>query len=320
MWAFDAEKLARELVRALRGDRSQTALSRRLGYRSNVVYSWESGRRFPSASELFRLVERTGGDPHAAWARFPVSTEGLDLTSSEGVAQVIAQLRSEARVSEVAQRCGVSRFAASRWLRGLAEPRLPEMLRLVEALTVRVVDLVGALADPASLPELRDHWREMRVRREVAFTHPWSQPILRQLETVAYGRRRRRDDERWIARRLGIETTTVRAALDALVEAGLVRKVDGHYRSEPVAVDTSTATPTERRQLKLHWAEVGKRRIAGDAEGLFSWSVMALSEADFERLRALHVRYMHSLRQLVDESEPSEVVAVANVQLFRLDA
>ncbi len=320
MWVFDAETLAQQLVRALRGRRSQTALSRRLGYRSNVVYSWESGRRYPTASELFRVVARTGGDPVAAWRRFPVSLEGVDPTRPEGVAAVLAQLRGAARVQEVAERCEVSRFAASRWLRGLAEPRLPDLLRLVEALTVRVVDLVAALVDPEDVPALRDHHREVRVRRAVAFTHPWSQAILRQLETAAYRRRRARgDDARWLARRLGVEAGVATDALGALETAGLVRRQGGRYRTEPVAVDTSTASAEARRQLKEHWADVGRERLSAGADGLFSWAVVAVSEADYERLRALHVGYLHALRQLVDASDPSEVVAVANVQLFRLD-
>ena len=33
----------------------------------------------------------------------------------------------------------------------------------------------------------------------------------------------------------------------------------------------------------------------------------------------MHVRYMKALRQLVDASAPSEVVAVVNAQLFALE-
>ena len=38
---LDFEQIARELLVALRGKRSQTAWSRRLGYKSNVAYAWE---------------------------------------------------------------------------------------------------------------------------------------------------------------------------------------------------------------------------------------------------------------------------------------
>jgi len=320
VWIFDAEAVSSELVRALRGDRSQTALSRRLGYSSNVLYTWESGRRWPSASQLFRLIERTGRAPADAWTGFAVELDGVDLTTREGVAELLAALRGGARVTDVAQRCGVSRFAASRWLRGQAEPRLPELLLLIEALTLRLADFLAALVDPEALPSARDHWRELGVRRRVAFTHPWSQAVLRELETERYRRSRGRQSHAgWLSRRLGIEEERAEAALGALRDAGLIRYAGGRWVTEPIAVDTSTASIEARRNLKAHWASVGRERLLRDADGQFSWSVFAVSETDYERIRALHVKYMQSLRQIIDESDPSEVVAVVNVQLFRLD-
>ena len=50
MTSLDFERLSRELLVALRGQRSQVQWSRRLGYRSNVAYAWESGRRWPNAA------------------------------------------------------------------------------------------------------------------------------------------------------------------------------------------------------------------------------------------------------------------------------
>jgi transcriptional regulator with XRE-family HTH domain len=318
MIAFDAPTLVRQLVRALRGKRSQTALSRRLGYRSNVLYTWESGRREPSASELFRIVERTGGSPRAAFASFPVELADCDLREPAGVAALIAALRGEARIVDVATRCNVSRFTASRWLSGKAEPRASELLLLIEALTFRVIDFVTSLAPPTKLPEIAGAWQELRIRREIAFTHPWSQAILRQLETRAYAKLPSHRPG-WLAKRLQLTREEETASMAALSNAGLVRWDGQRWRTEPVAVDTSMATDEERRRLKLHWIDVGRRRCEAGSEGLFSWSVFAVSRKDYERLRALHVRYMQALRQIVDASRPSEVVALANVQLFALE-
>ncbi|HJL01999.1 MAG TPA: DUF4423 domain-containing protein [Polyangiaceae bacterium LLY-WYZ-15_(1-7)] len=318
MDALDTARLGPQLVRALRGRRSQPALSRRLGYGSNVVYMWESGRRDPAGSELFRIVARTGGDPKAAWARFPVDLAEVDLRTPEGVAALIEQLRGAARVVDVAERCGVSRYVASRWLRGRTEPRLSQLLLLIEALTFRLLDFVAALVPPDAVPMLRAPWRELEARRRVAFTHPWSQALLRLIETEDY-RALERARPGWIARRLGIRREDEEACLEALQQAGLVRWTGRRWEGEPVAVDTSMASDEERRALKLHWADLGRARIERGAEGYYSWSVFALSREDYERLRAMHVRYMKALRQLVDASAPSEVVAVVNAQLFALE-
>ena len=65
---YNYEALASELLRALRGERSQSAFARRLGYKSNIVYSWEAGRAFPTASRALRAAQRTGVDVRAALA------------------------------------------------------------------------------------------------------------------------------------------------------------------------------------------------------------------------------------------------------------
>jgi len=44
---ISTDMLSRELVRQLRGSQSQPAFSKALGFTSNVVYTWESGRRYP---------------------------------------------------------------------------------------------------------------------------------------------------------------------------------------------------------------------------------------------------------------------------------
>ena len=327
---FPADDLARELVRALRGRRSQTALSRRLGYRSNVVYLWESGRRAPSASELFRIVARTGGDPRRVWSGFPVDVSDLELTQPHGIGALLTRLRGSAKAAEVARRCDVSRTVASRWLHGRSEPRLSELLTLIEVLTLRGLDFVAAVAPPETLPSLASRWREQEARRRVAHELPWSSAVLRLLETADYRSRAR--TPRWIGQRLGITEDEVVRSLDALTRAGLVevraptsgarRKnspAEARYVVRPVAVDTSAATEAERRALKLHWADVGRARLHEGHPGLFSWSVFAIGRDDFARLQALHVDYLNALRRLVDASEPTELVAVANVQLFALD-
>ena len=55
-------------------------------------------------------------------------------------------------------------------------------------------------------------------------------------------------------------------------------------------------------------------------DGLWSYNVFAVSEADLVKIRELHLAYFRALRAIVAESSPTERVVVANVQLFALDA
>src|SRR5690606_13340891 len=144
---LDYEQLAREWIRALRGRRSQTAFSRRLNCRTNVVYTWEAGRRFPSASKALWAAERAGIDMRSAIGRFyrtpPDWLATGDVHSPAAVARLLEDLRGRTSIQELSERTSRSRFAVSRWLKASAEPRLPDFSRLIEATTLRLLDFLS---------------------------------------------------------------------------------------------------------------------------------------------------------------------------------
>ena len=88
--------LAAEWIRAIRGKRPQTLISSRLGYRSNVVYRWEAGVCFPSASIAFRLMDQCGGNVVAALEAFLPGKQdwltSVDITSPAGIARLLTEL------------------------------------------------------------------------------------------------------------------------------------------------------------------------------------------------------------------------------------
>src|SRR3954454_15226934 len=64
------QRIAAEVLRALRGERSQRAFARRLGYRANPITDWEHARRFPTAVEALRAAHLFGVNVSAAFAEF----------------------------------------------------------------------------------------------------------------------------------------------------------------------------------------------------------------------------------------------------------
>lgn len=319
---MDFDAIARELLVALRGRRSQVAWSRRLGYKSNVAYSWESGRRWPNASETLRAAERSGVDLRASLVRFFGNepawlAAARDLAAPSVVARFLEELRGSVSISDLARRASLSRYSVTRWLSGATQPRLPDLLRLVEAASLRLVDLVTCLVPPASMPSVKVLWERLESRRRGAFELPWTQAVLRVLELEAYLATPEHDDG-WVAERLGIAVDEALRCRVFLEDTGQAVRVGRHLRHEPMAVDTRRA-PEVGRHLKAHWTHVGEERIRAGAEGQFSYNVFTVSEADLERIRKLHLAYFQALRGIVAESRSSERVVVANVQLFPLD-
>jgi len=320
---MDFDVLARELLVVLRGQRSQVAWSRRLGYKSNVAYAWESGRRSPTAAETLRAARRTGVDLDGAMTRFygnpPPWLEETDPASPEAVARLLEDLRGNTSVSDLARSAGLSRYSVSRWLSGTTQPKLADFLRLVEAASLRTIDLVAALVDPETVPTVAPIWKLLEARRRAGFELPWTQGILRALELDAY-KALPAHQPGWIAEQLGITEDEEQRCIDFLHSTGQI-ELGTHYVETAFvyAVDTRRH-PEIGRHLKEHWTAVAAERIRSGAPGQFSYNIFTVSEADFERIRQMHLRYYRALRAVVAESEPGEKVCVANVQLFALDS
>ena len=87
--------------------------------------------------------------------------------SAAAVACWLRELRGTTPISSLAEMTGASRFRISRWLRGRAEPRLPELLMLVDARTRRLFDFIATITDPARMPSRADRYHELERAREV---------------------------------------------------------------------------------------------------------------------------------------------------------
>lgn len=320
---MDFPRVASEWLRFIRGKRSQRGFSRRLGYRSNIAYRWESGVCFPTAAETFALAARAAGASRGGLQAFlgsgvpAVATEAL--ATRDGVAKLLSELRGKTSVVELARRSGFSRFSIARWLGGAAEPRLPEFLALIEAETFRALDFLSIFVDPAKLPSIADVWRAREAARQIAYDVPWSHAVLRALELTEY-RALRKHSRGWIARRLGISRAEEERCLNALLAARQIRFERGRYvLDETQNVDTR-ADPARARELKAEWLRVALKRFESGVSGTFGYNLMAVSRTDLARLRELHIDYFRKMQALVADSTPSECVVLFNTELFALDA
>lgn len=316
--ALDFEQAARELIRAIRGRRSQVATSRRLGYRSNVLYMWEAGRRWPTAAEALRAAEVCRIDVRGTlqrWYRTPPPwLSEVDPCSPAGVARFLQHEQGETPVTVIAGRAGRNRYSVARWIRGDAEPRLPDFLRLVEAASLRVVDLLAHLVGPEGVPAASRMWAQREAMRNAAIEEPWSQGVLRALD-LPHLRAHPED----IGPRLGILPDRVARALEVLTRAGQVVRTEDGLAVVPIqALDTRRSEASARR-LKGFWARVGTERLEAGEEGAFAYNLFTVSRSQLARLEEMHHAYWRAVRAVVAEDEPPEVVALVNLQLLRLD-
>lgn len=320
---MDFEQLTRQLVRALRGRRSQAALSRRLKCRSNVIYAWESGTAFPTAARALTLARLVGVEPAVALEQFyrrrPDWLAECDPASRAGVVRLLQDLRGRQPTVQVAARMGHNRYAVGRWLKGETEPRLPDFLALVEACSLRVLDFLGAFVNLEALPALSREGRQLVAARRVAREAPWSHAVLRALELEAYAALPAHQPG-WIARRIGLSAVEEERCLALLESAGQIRW--RHHRW--VTESPSTLDLRQDREATLSlatWcANLGAERLVSQRPGQFAFNVFVVSDEDAERLSELQRQYFAQLRSIIVDSRPARRILVTNLQLFELGA
>jgi hypothetical protein len=249
---------------------------------------------------------------HFARAQLP------SLEAQAGVTQLLCALASTFAVNELAQRVGVSRFVVSRWLSGKAAIRLPNLLRFVEATTLRSLDFIALLITPSLLPSVAADYRRLLAARSSAYDAPWSHAVLRVIELESY---RQAGPHRagWIARRIGIDVEEEQRCIALLLETGQIERRRRRYEVvQRGAVETGTDV-VRRQALRAFWANTAIQRLSAGEPGVFAYNLFAIAESELERLTELHNEFFAKMRALVAASTPSERIVLFATQIVPLD-
>jgi AraC-like DNA-binding protein len=311
-------EISRQFLRAVRGDRSQVAFSRRVGFSSNVAAEWESGRRVPALSTVLSVCAKCGVDLGAAFARFwPPSQPLLGQLESVDLARWLDAQRGKEKISAVARHAGMSRAQTTRILTAETEPRLHQFFALVQAITGRLSDLVAECVDVQLIDALRDHDQRVLLSRRLAYDEPWTSALLSAIECLATVTRE--EVEERLAEVFELPLTQVRDYLQHLVLAGLVARRRRRYvLGDPMVVDTGARTESARRLVR-HWAQLGADRVERMRSlDMYSYNVFSLSQEDFATIAQMQREHFQRVRAIVAKSSP-EMVAVMNLQLLEFD-
>lgn len=304
------EAVAREIICSLRGDRTQAALGRKLGYKSSVIYRWEAGLRVPRASTVLALASRLGVEVVSSIREF-CKPYALSLRRTPiddaWVSDWLAKLAADITHAEIARRSGVARTRVQRMLSGTANVSWPDLLRLVDAITSRALHFVSVFVDPELLPSARRAWRELEAYRRLAIQHPLSEGVLALLRLEEY-RALRSLGEQWIADRMRLPIEQTRAMLAAMVEGGVIRRSKRQYtpREEWIVEMTNVRGPRPRNGpvWMKRLAELDLPRMSG------GYVVFACSAAVFERVKAVWSAAYLETRHILQDPGEAELAGV----------
>lgn len=302
---MDLQALKVELLRNIRGKRSQGQVSRRLGFSYNKVSRWENGTsnlpwpdfvRFSKACKInIDVVLRNyffyEGDPgdHAAILRALFGTRQL---------------------SEVADTMEVSRNTIARWLSGEAVPDVEDMLRALERFTKQLFPMVAAFGPPEDFPSLKEALVTEAARHRRSFELPELEIIFAALQLDDY-RATPRHDDAWFAARLGIALERLCECMDILRQTDSIFLEGNHYSIAKPGFYQHRRGGFELHQgLRTFWMEYGlKRWHAGSRpEDLLVHFVIPITDEFHKVLHAEYVSLFHDISKLVAEANDSPVM------------
>jgi transcriptional regulator with XRE-family HTH domain len=233
------------------------------------------------------------------------------------VAAWLDALRGSTSNADLARSSGLSRHSVSRFLSGESEPRLPDFFRLLDAASTRFAYFIDALVGIENVPSLDRRFQKLEAARRLALDHPWSEAVLRVLETMGY-KKCRTDPSHYVAGTLGLSDAEAQGILQALLKAGLISKKGKRFEvSADLSVDMGN-DPERLFSLRRHWGSVGRARLEeANPCDWFAYNVIAISRADSERIEQLLRAAYREVRTIVAQSKPEEVAALLTIHMVR---
>jgi hypothetical protein len=271
----------------------------------------------PTAAEALRYSAVLGIDVPALLRRFQPNVDvQAGVTEREGLCSWLSALRGAQRVSDVAHKCGFSRYSAGRFLTGQSEPRLPQFLALVEALTQRVDELVDAWVGIAHVPELEPRFRRAQAARTAVMQSPVCLAVMCLLDTTSLRKSRRSQQEQELGRVLERPLEEVRQCLELLEQSGVIALENDRYLPvSSLTVDARTSR-ARQRELQEYWASVAAQHAAHPGpDDVCSYNVFSIGRRDYDALRELQREFYRTARALIAASEPTELAGLLFVQM-----
>lgn len=314
---IDFKVLARELLRSVRGRRSQDQINRRLGFNFNRVSRWETGRAEISWPDFVHICKS---------CRVSVS-DAMHKTYSTAVeaedsAAVIRFFKGSLKISAFATHLGVSRFTVHRWLSGETLPTLSQMLMIVHQMTATLTLFVDKLLPGSSPPALLHLTRHEQSLREVIFSHPYVLAALACFELDEFKRM-----QTWsrgiLVQKLRISQHEEDQLIERLTKIKQLRRRGEMLEVADMRIDIRNDF-AGKNQLRQYWTRKALDMLLAIREttkvSQFGFFTYAASEEARENIREAYLKFYQEVTSILDaDSGPKTVIQTANFQILDLD-
>ena len=313
---FYYTNVAQEIVKAVRGKRSQAFVNKRLGLSFNQVAKWETGRKRILWTDFIAICQICHCD-----LTKPLS-EVLKFNGDiSDFGSLVHRLVGNARMSEVSMHCGSSRFTIGRWYGGKICPDLCAILSLIDSFQSLLSEFVAALVPIEKVPCLLQEYRRREKQKRLIYTYPEIGGVLRALELKKYIAMPKHETG-FIAAQLGLSKKREKFLLRKMEDVGLIEYEEKKYRVKTKRLDLKGDFEGVQR-VKSFWSKKGLKVLetfpanVPQDDKAFAFRLFSISATAKKQLfTKLHEFYDSVKLIITKDDEVPESILVLNVHLF----
>lgn len=313
-------QIVSELIRALRGRRSQSQLSRRLGFSYNQVSRWESGERAIRWKDFVELCAACG-QPLGK----NVLLLGGEPARPADHSAIFTALFDTSDPAELSARAGVSRHVARLWLDPEKSVDLEDVLRVAEGRgRSPAVFLANFLPAEQTIPCLAEQMTRVRKAAHYCSRHPSLGVVSLFLSLKTY-RDLPRHVPGFVAEHLGLTIDEEKFLLSLLVELDIIRyEADKWVHNSVGYLELCPRWPDVRKAMD-HWSGIGMKKLHSyqdwprhDRFRYLTVGVTEKTQGDIDRILQKAMLEIVELVGSGAEERQDDKVCVVLVQQFTL--
>lgn len=308
----DMSLISQQVIRAIRGDKSQAWVNQRLGAASNLVHRWENGHAKASWPDFMSFVAVFKIDLQTlfkSYFRYAGQLENLN--------DFFSHIFANKKLTEIEAVTGISATKLRRLKNGETQTSLVDFLSIVFGLDrLESLAFIYDLTSGRSIPAL-DELRQNRERVANAYLkNPNIGLILVCLNLPSYKSLGFHQDSH-LAKVSGIPIKEVNEILKFCYENGFITKEGELYKMAEFRL-SDRGSKQDMINTRRFWLEKAVAKTAtSSSKDVFGSIVFCTSQKAREEIIALYLRFFEDFKKIVDsDKQADKVPLLMNFQLF----
>jgi transcriptional regulator with XRE-family HTH domain len=295
--AMNYEILRREILTAIRAERTQGQLNQKLGFSFNKVYRWESGRAQIGWDEFILVCEICRVD--LAKAMGTCFSYFEDMRDHR---RVMKHFIGKNKITDIAKATGISRHSLSRSLNGAQVPTLEHMFVLIDHSSADFLRFIEQIANGKELPFVREKLEFYRKQLEVYYENPWLSALLSAIDLEEY---QTNPSEDFLARKSRLPVEIVRKTIGDLSRESLLHWNGQGWETRFQRIGVRTTPETKQKIAKYVYRQAFEAvdTSINSPQMRFSWKLFSLNQKSYEKILQKYTEFFNELGTIIDEGQ-----------------